>query len=328
MKINTAISKLALAAAISLAAANASALEWIHGQDVHLVCDTNMVKPVVRSAVRMLESDIMKVLGSHLLVPNDVGQLKKIAKRGEKGKICAIIVREDAVALGHKKEAFSLSVKGNSLFVTGSDAHGMAYGLLEVSRLIGVSPWEWWADSAPQSLKALRLGNDYVNEQSPSVEFRGIFINDEDWGLMPWASKTYEPTDVRGQIGPKTNARIFELLLRLRANTYWPAMHECTRPFFLTEGNREVAQQYGIYIGGSHCEPMASSTAGEWPARGKGDYDYVNNSENVYRFWEDRVKDVANQPILYTLGMRGVHDGAMNGAKTLYWRCISVYIAR
>lgn len=317
MKINAAISKLALAAAISLAAANASALEWIHGQDVHLACDTNMVKPVVRSAVRMLESDIMKVLGSHLLVPNDVGQLKKIAKRGEKGKICAIIVREDAVALGHKKEAFRLSVKGNSLFVTGSDAHGMAYGLLEVSRLIGVSPWEWWADSAPQSLKALRLGNDYVNEQSPSVEFRGIFINDEDWGLMPWASKTYEPTDVRGQIGPKTNARIFELLLRLRANTYWPAMHECTRPFFLTEGNREVAQQYGIYIGGSHCEPMASSTAGEWPARGKGEYDYVNNSENVYRFWEDRVKDVANQPILYTLGMRGVHDGAMNGAKTV-----------
>ena len=62
---------------------------------------------------------------------------------------------------------------------------------------------------------------------------------------------------------------------------------------------------------------MASSTAGEWRIRGKGEYDYVNNSKNVYDFWEQRVKEVANQPILYTIGMRGVHDGAMNGAKTI-----------
>ena len=94
-------------------------------------------------------------------------------------------------------------------------------------------------------------------------------------------------------------------------------MHECSVPFFLTDGNREVAEKYGIYIGGSHCEPMACNAAGEWSRRGKGEYDYVNNSDNVYRFWEDRMKDVANQEILYTVGMRGVHDGAMNGAKTL-----------
>lgn len=101
---------------------------------------------------------------------------------------------------------------------------------------------------------------------------------------MPWSSLHYEPWHKPGRIGPKTNARIFELMLRLRANTYWPAMHECTQPFFLTQGNREVAEQYGIYIGGSHCEPMASSTAGEWRKRGKGEYDYVNNSKNVYEF--------------------------------------------
>ena len=69
-------------------------------------------------------------------------------------------------------------------------------------------------------------------------------------------------------------------MLRLRANTYWPAMHECTQPFFLTQGNREVAEQYGIYIGGSHCEPMASSTAGEWRKRGKGEYDYEKENFN------------------------------------------------
>ena len=34
-------------------------------------------------------------------------------------------------------------------------------------------------------------------------------------------------------------------------------------------------------------------------------------------FWEQRVKEVAGLDNLYTLGMRGVHDGAMNGAKTI-----------
>ncbi len=306
-----------MAATISCGAANACALEWTAGQNVYLACDTTQAEPVVRSAVRMLAADMKQTLGSPLLVIGDAKQQKRIARNGANGKMCAIVVNEDAEALAHRKEAFRLGVNGNSLVVTGSDAHGVAYGLLEVSRLLGVSPWVWWADATPRAIDALKLDDGYQNEQAPSVEFRGIFINDEDWGLMPWASKTYEPTDVRGQIGPKTNARIFELLLRLRANTYWPAMHECTKPFFLTEGNRDVARQYGIYIGGSHCEPMASSTAGEWPVRGKGSYDYVNNKDNVYRFWEDRVKEVAGQPILYTLGMRGVHDGAMNGAKTV-----------
>ena len=78
-----------------------------------------------------------------------------------------------------------------------------------------------------------------------------------------------------------------------------------------------MAAKYGIYIGGSHCEPMASSTAVEWGVRGKGDYDYVNNADEVRRFWTERVRDVKNQEIVYTIGMRGVHDGKMQGAKTL-----------
>ena len=188
---------------------------------------------------------------------------------------------------------------------------------MELSRLIGVSPWEWWADVTPEKKTSFVLSAEYQTLQSPSVEYRGIFINDEDWGLMPWSSQTYEPSDIKGHIGPKTNARIFELLLRLRANTYWPAMHECTLPFFLTEGNRKVAEEYGIFIGSSHCEPMVCSAAGEWRRRGQGDYDYVNNSASVYKFWEDRVKEVAQQGNIYTLGMRGVHDGQMQGAKTV-----------
>ena len=276
------------------------------GSTVKVEADTTSLQPVAKTALRMLQGDIEKVLGSKMQIV-----------RGNDPANNLIILSKDAAAFAYKKEAFQLKAADGNLYIKGSDDHGLAYGILEVSRLLGVSPWEWWADAKPKHLDSFSLKDGYQNAQAPSVEFRGIFINDEDWGLMPWSSKTYEPSNIKGHIGPKTNARIFELLLRLRANTYWPAMHECTRPFFLTEGNREVAREYGIYIGGSHCEPMASSTAGEWRVRGKGDYDFLHNKENVLQFWEDRVKEVAGQPILYTIGMRGVHDGAMQGAKTV-----------
>ena len=274
---------------------------------VAVVGDTMQMEPVAKTALKMLQGDIRKTLGT------DMELMTASEKTGSARN--QIILQKDAAAFAYKKEAFQLKAENGNLYIKGSDDHGLAYGILEVSRLLGVSPWEWWADAKPKHLAQLNLKEGYHNEQAPSVEYRGIFINDEDWGLMPWSGKTYELSDIKGHIGPKTNARIFELLLRLRANTYWPAMHECTRPFFLTEGNREVALQYGIYIGGSHCEPMASSTAGEWPARGKGEFDFQNNKENVLKFWEDRTKEVAKQPILYTIGMRGVHDGAMQGAK-------------
>ncbi len=260
-------------------------------------------QPVLGSAVSLFDRDLRNVFSDSLMIVS-----------GDDVDI-RVCVEPDKVkdVQGYRMEVG----KDGKLVITGHDSHGAAYGIMELSRLIGVSPWEWWADAVPEKRDTFELPAGYVNEHSPSVEYRGIFINDEDWGLMPWSSMTMEPGNRHGVIGPKTTEKIFELLLRLRANTYWPPMHECSEPFFLTPGNREVAERFGIYIGSSHCEPMASSAAVEWGCRGKGEYDYVNNSRNVLRFWEDRVRDVAGQEIIYTLGMRGVHDGAMNGAKTV-----------
>lgn len=272
---------------------------------------------VVHTALELLNRDLQSVLECPVLINQGKGNVL-VGTVGQDG-----IVEKSGIDLSvlkDKKQAFVLTaLPGGRLLIAGSDSHGTAYGIMELSRLLGVSPWEWWADVTPERKSTFQLPAGYYDMQMPSVEYRGIFINDEDWGLTPWSSWTYEPWlhYGPGRIGPKTNERIFELLLRLRANTYWPAMHECTKPFFLTKGNREVAKKFGIYIGGSHCEPMASSTAGEWLQRGKGEYDYVRNSASVYKFWEQRVKEVAGQEILYTVGMRGVHDGAMNGAKTL-----------
>ncbi len=262
-------------------------------------------RKVLPTSVELLGRDVAAVFG---------GELKTVPSEGR------ISIHIDSVKVS-RPQGFRLEVAPSGrLEITGHDSHGAAYGVMQLSRLFGVSPWEWWADVTPEKKIRFELPEGYVDEQAPDVEYRGIFINDEDWGIAQWSTFNYEKWEAPShqlRLGPETNARIFELMLRLRANTFWPAMHNCTVPFFLTEGNREVAEKYGMYIGGSHCEPMASNTFGEWHLRGKGEYDYVSNSDNVCRFWEERVKDVAGQEIIYTLGMRGVHDDPMNGANTI-----------
>jgi hypothetical protein len=284
-------------------------------KSLSVACLDNEENPV-GTALNLFSRDYKAVFSSDVSV-------------GERLKGCSVVVGTvgsrllartgvDLTPLMGLHEAFLLTVtKDGRLVVAGSDRHGTAYGVMELCRLIGVSPWEWWADAVPQRMNRFSLPEGYKSVQSPSVDYRGIFINDEDWGLNPWSWQNYEPSDVKGQIGPRTHERIFELLLRLRANTFWPAMHECSVPFFFTEGNREVADRYGIYIGTSHCEPMMRNTNGEWRRDGVGEYDFVNNSGEVLNFWRKRVEEVAHSNNIFTLGMRGVHDGAMNGAKTV-----------
>lgn len=282
-----------------LLATSAYAAPWKVSKGQTVKVSVQESPQVVGTALDILKKDFLNVLDAPVQVC-DASQADIVITTSGKGP----------------REGFSLSVEGRSLVIDGSDPHGTAYGILEVSRLMGVSPWEWWADVTPSKLESFRLPSGFHTEQSPSVEYRGIFINDEDWGMMPWSGKNYEPTDVKGQIGPKTHEKIFELLLRLRANAFWPAMHEVTYPFFMTPGNREVAQKYGIYVGTSHCEPLLCSTPIEWPRRASGEYNWLTNQQEVRRFWEQRVQETAEQPVIYTLGMRGLHDGKMNGADT------------
>lgn len=265
--------------------------------------------PVVQTALSLFAGDLSRVLDASL----------KKSNKGEAGKLIIHTLnnRDQSDNMASKHEAFRIEVKEGRLYVTGSDANGTAYGIMELSRLLGVSPWVWWADSAPEQREEWAIQADFFTEQAPAVLYRGIFINDEDWGINPWSWKNYEPSDQKGRIGPKTYQAVFELMLRLRANMIWPAMHEVTIPFYFVEGNREMADRYGITIGTSHCEPLQRSTPVEWPAAGVGDYDYVNNSENVYKFWADRMKEVAGSNNYFTIGMRGVHDGKMQGAQTI-----------
>ncbi|MEO6733565.1 MAG: glycosyl hydrolase 115 family protein [Ferruginibacter sp.] len=224
--------------------------------------------------------------------------------------------------LNGKWECFGLAVVdrptegiSKALVIAGSDARGTAYGVFTLSEKIGVSPWYWWADAPVKKQSELTITqNDFISTP-PSVKYRGIFINDEDWGMQPWAAKTFEPETK--DIGPKTYAKVFELLLRLKANMIWPAMHPSTEAFFHYPGNITTAEDYRITIGSSHAEPMLSNNVGEWKVPTMGRFNYFTNKEKIYQYWEDRIKESRGIDAIYTLGMRGVHDGQMEGIKDL-----------
>ncbi len=221
--------------------------------------------------------------------------------------------RLDAGPLRGQWETFCIATVDGSLVIAGSDRRGTAYGVFELSRAIGVSPWCWWADVPPAHRDNLFVAAGTRKFGPPSVQYRGIFINDEDWGLQPWAAKTFEPEV--GNIGPKTYARICELLLRLKANTLWPAMHECSSAFNLNPENRVVADRYGIVMGSSHCEPLLRNNVSEWPKDNQPAFNFLANPQGVTDYWEERLRTNGKYENFYTIGMRGIHDGPMQGPR-------------
>jgi hypothetical protein len=262
-------------------------------------------RPEVRTA--------MAETGKAVVLAGTLGRSPLIDNLVNAGKL-------DVSAVRGQWESFIIATVANplpgvpqGLVVAGSDRRGTAYGLYELSQAIGVSPWYWWADVAPARMAELYVAAGTRRYGPPSVKYRGIFLNDEDWGLQPWAAKTFAPGE--GGIGPKVYAQVFELLLRLKANTLWPAMHACTRPFNSFPEDARLADDYGIVMGSSHAEPMLRDNVGEWTAPPE-DYNYVTNRAGVLRYWEERAAANGRFENIYTLGMRGIHDSAMVGPKT------------
>ncbi|MFN3860713.1 MAG: glycosyl hydrolase 115 family protein [Roseateles sp.] len=201
-----------------------------------------------------------------------------------------------------------------ALVIAGADRRGTAYGVYTLSQALGVSPWLWWADLAPLKRGPLHVSLNEALHDGPAVKYRGLFINDEDWGLHPWASHTFEP-EARN-IGPRTYEQVFRLLLRLKANTLWPAMHQVSGAFNANPRNAELAQRYGIFMGSSHAEPLLRNNVSEWTAP-HDQYNYATHGAQVRDYWAQRLKANGRYDNLYTLGMRGIHDSGMQGGGTL-----------
>ncbi len=268
--------------------------------------------PVVTIALDMFAADMELVTGQKA-----VASTKGILRIYEldTNKTAAARLRKKGVpvdSLLDKTDAFyiapiAMEGVGQQIVIVGSNARGCAYGILEMSRMAGVSPWVWWGDVRPFSKTLLTMDDTFSSLQSPSVTYRGIFINDEDWSLRRWS-----PDDM----GPATYRRLFELLLRLRANVVWPAMHDVSPGFFTVRGNKEVADSFAILIGSSHCEPLLRNNVAEWDVKTRGAYNYITNAAAVRDYWAERLQQVKGSEELFTIGMRGIHDGSMEGVKT------------
>lgn len=282
----------------------------------------------VKLCAKLFVKDIYKVSGltpeTYQSKSNINGDIVIIGSL-DKSSIIAELVKDNAIdtsGMTGAWEKYSIQTIKNpwqrgkkALVIFGSDRRGTAYGIFELSKQMGVSPWYWWADIPVKNKSSVVIKGGIHKSSSPDVKYRGIFINDEDWGLLQWSKKTFEPE--LNDMGPKTYAKVFELLLRLKANYLWPAMHECTGAFNKHAENKIVANKYGIVMGSSHCEPVLFNNATEWQEKTMGEWNYATNRDGICKVLEQRVSEVAPYENLYTIGIRGIHDRKMEGDFTI-----------
>jgi len=214
-----------------------------------------------------------------------------------KSKLIDDLVKRKKINVGKTKgqwEAFQSQVVlgpfpgiDAALVIAGADKRGTIYGMYDISEQIGVSPWYWWADVPARKQSSVYALPVTRYQKSPSVKYRGIFLNDEQPALTNWVNENYP----RGKYGPGYNAefygKVFELLLRLRANLLWPTMWDGM--FGVDDPkNQWTADMYGIVMSTSHTEPLMRSTK-EWNTLGNGTWDYATNAEQIKEYWREGV---------------------------------------
>ena len=250
----------------------------------------------VRMAVENLRHDLKAVTGS-ANAPVVVATIGK-SKLAKKYKL-------QSKELQGKWEQYLIFTDKGKLVILGSDKRGTIFGIYELSRQIGVSPWYWMADAPIQKHEQIFAKSGVYTDGEPKVKYRGIFINDEWPSFGTWCKNQF------GGINSKAYARIFELMLRLKANYFWPAMWDSR---FNEDDplSPQLADDMGIVMGTSHHEPMMRAHK-EYVYRKNsiGAWDYATNKANLDRFFEEGLERNKAYDNLITIGMRGDGDVAM-----------------
>ena len=261
-------------------------------------CDANDFTGI-KIAVASLRNDLKAVCGTDAL-PIVIGSVER----------SRLVPKSIKAELKGKTEQFIITTtKKHQLLIAGSDMRGTIYGIYELSRQIGVSPWYWWADVPVTKHPSLYFIPGTYTDGEPAVRYRGIFLNDEAPCLTSWVKNTWG-TDFGGH---EFYAKVFELLLRLKANFLWPAMWGWA--FYADDPiNSQTANEMGIIMGTSHHEPMARNHQEYARDRQKwGAWDYVTNKDNLDRFFREGMERAKNTEDLITIGMRGDGDTSMGG---------------
>lgn len=306
------------------------------------MCETQSIRigyfqeesAAVIHAVTALREDLWKVTGGQvaLVLLRDDDTLPKQAGN------CDILIATNDVyrwldgeeMLG-KWEGYVVKKQNGTVYICGADRRGTIYGIYELSGYLGVSPWYYFAD-VPVRKREFILPDDLYLADHPSVQYRGIFLNDEE-ELEEWAAVHTDD----GTIGPELYRNIFELILRLKGNYIWPAMH--VNYFQENPENARLADEMGIIVGTSHCDMLMRSNQNEWnpwlkehgyasdyaavhsnkiPAGSStGEnreviyYDYSipgKNRDVIRQYWRESIRMNRDYEVCYTIGMRGVHD--------------------
>lgn len=270
--------------------------------------------PAVQTAARLLQDDIFRITGIKPSLNNATGKgpLIIIGSAGRSALIRKLASNKkiDLTRIHNRWEAYQIQTVKNpdgrhphTLVIAGSDARGTAFGVLELSKQAGVSPWYWWADVPVKQKKEILINRDSSITDSPLVKYRGIFLNDEAPALSNWSKMHF------GGFRHGFYEKVFELMLRLKANYIWPAMWG--NAFYDDDSlNIRVAEKYGIVIGTSHHEPLMRAHD-EWRRYGnKQPWNYDSSGPALRRFWRTGLERASNEKIV-TVGMRGDGDEPM-----------------
>ncbi len=285
-----------------------------NGKTTPIYIDKNDFPGVIRAATD-LQSDIQRVTTvtpvlhyaseneKEIIIIGTIGnsetidqliQTKKINVEDVKGKWESYLIEVIQNPLPNVDRA---------LVIAGSDKRGTIYGIYEISKQIGVSPWYWWADVPVVKQSTLEIPSIRITD-SPTVQYRGIFINDEAPALAGWATEKF------GGFNHQFYANVYELILRLKGNFLWPAMWG--RAIYDDDPlSAPLADEYGVVIGTSHHEPMMRAHV-EWDRYGKGEWNYETNERFLKDFWKKGIDRMGNNESIITLAMRGDGDMAMS----------------
>ncbi|ODO11310.1 hypothetical protein I350_00086 [Cryptococcus amylolentus CBS 6273] len=291
----------------------------------------------IHRAARTFAEDVLKVTGHQPEIYNDT--LPSHVERAViVGSLKSHIVRElraqDGVRaeLDGKWESYDIRCLSSplrglkeSLVLTGSDKRGTIYALYALSSQFGISPFHFFSDVPyPQHPTIAFDKSQVLSHGEPTVKYRGLFINDEHpalwgWAMEHWGKERWEPALV-----VEFYEKWFEMMLRLKANYFWPAMWASQ---FYSDGlppnssantpgpNLLLAASFGLVPGTSHHEPMGRNKP-EWDASHKGAWDWTENKQEMEEFWRAGAERgaEAGADIVYTMGMRGDGDEPLQGA--------------
>ncbi|MGN0282410.1 MAG: glycosyl hydrolase 115 family protein [Prevotella sp.] len=278
---------------------------------INIHIDANDCKGVMRAAKSLISDIALATTDTKAEITSVKTAKIIIGTLGHSDAIDALAKAKlfDAKQLKGKNEKFIITTTDNgSLVIAGSDRRGTIYGIYELSRQLGVSPWNWWADVPTQKHSDIYINKGTYTDGEPAVRYRGIFLNDEAPCLTTWVKNTYD-TDFGDH---RFYERVFELILRLRGNMLWPAMWNWA--FYADDPlNGKTADEMGVIVGTSHHEPMARNhqeyarNRDQW-----GAWNYSTNKERLQQFFREGIERAKGTDDLITIGMRGDGDEAMS----------------